>query len=116
MRHVGPKHTNSSLSPHSSIRPFAHPSSVVTQDHYQGCPLHCLFGASEEARPRAQRGGQGRGRGGEGREERPLLRKDEQRLTVADNDDDDTKSREEARAGRVNADSKTAVVCYLPSS
>ena len=30
----------------------------------------------------------------EGREERPLLRKDEQRLTVADNDDD-TKSREE---------------------
>ena len=44
------------------------------------------------------------------------MRKDEQRLTVADGDDDDTKSREEARAGRVNADSKTAVVCYLPSS
>ena len=94
MRHVGPKHTNSSLSPHSSIRPFAHPSSVVTQDHYQGCPLHCLFGASEEARPRA-RSGADRGEGGEGREERPLLRKDEQRLTVADNDDDETKSREE---------------------
>ena len=66
VRHVGPEHTHSSLSPYSSIRPFAHPSSVVTPDHYQGCPLHCPFGASEEARPRAQRGGQGRGRGGEG--------------------------------------------------
>ena len=70
----------------------------------------------ERARKQGRaRSGADRGEGGEGREERPLLRKDEQRLTVADNDDD-TKSRKEARAGRVNADSKTAVVCYLPSS
>ena len=95
MRHVGPKHTNSSLSPHSSIRPFAHPSSVVTQDHYQGCPLHCTVRLERARKQGRARSGADRGEGGEGREERPLLRKDEQRLTVADNDDDETKSREE---------------------